>query len=360
MFKFIRKYKKTIFTFLAEILVVIIGISITMYIEAWRLSEQNEIKEANYLEDLYYDVTDDLSRLNERINHMSAGRTRIRILLNAMHFPDSMQLSSLEFQTIIGRSFRLETFSSRDYSFQEITSTGNMKLIKNEKIRKLLYSYYGAIKDLNDIEDLNNKISSEMFTNDLTQIFPSRHLFHFNSTFDGVEELTKIDLSFFRDPNSEKYLHLENVMLARAHQLSQESHALFLCATSGVALRNLLGASLKIPNEESFVLEMIRTNKSANELLEEYREKYPEYILLEANINNIIYQAIDTMPELALDLALLNAKNYPDDANVFVTLGDCYLACGDKKNALLNFEKALSMDLILVETKEKIEALKER
>ncbi len=53
----------------------------------------------------------------------------------------------------------------------------------------------------------------------------------------------------------------------------------------------------------------------------------------------------------------MNVKNYPNSFNVYDSLGDYYVSIGDKKNAMLSFEKALSLKENEF-SREKFEALK--
>lgn len=53
----------------------------------------------------------------------------------------------------------------------------------------------------------------------------------------------------------------------------------------------------------------------------------------------------------------MNINNYPDSSNVYDSMGDYYLARGEKDKALANFKKALSIDSTVEETKAKLEAL---
>lgn len=53
----------------------------------------------------------------------------------------------------------------------------------------------------------------------------------------------------------------------------------------------------------------------------------------------------------------MNIHNYPDSSNVYDSMGDYYLARGEKEKAITNFKKALSIDNTVEETKNKLEAL---
>lgn len=46
----------------------------------------------------------------------------------------------------------------------------------------------------------------------------------------------------------------------------------------------------------------------------------------------------------AVNIFVLNTKKYPNSANAFDSLGEAYVAKGDKKNAIASFKKSLSMN----------------
>jgi predicted negative regulator of RcsB-dependent stress response len=46
----------------------------------------------------------------------------------------------------------------------------------------------------------------------------------------------------------------------------------------------------------------------------------------------------------AIDIFILNTKRNPKSANTFDSLGEAYATKGDKKNAIANFKKSLSMN----------------
>jgi tetratricopeptide (TPR) repeat protein len=46
----------------------------------------------------------------------------------------------------------------------------------------------------------------------------------------------------------------------------------------------------------------------------------------------------------AISIFILNTQKYPKSANTFDSLGEAYAMKGDKKNAIINFKKALGMN----------------
>jgi predicted alpha/beta superfamily hydrolase len=77
----------------------------------------------------------------------------------------------------------------------------------------------------------------------------------------------------------------------------------------------------------------------------------------ESQINNFGYQMMGAKQfTKAKALFKLNVANNPGSANCYDSLGDLYVATGDKANAITSFKKALTLKAI-PETKEKLEKL---
>jgi Protein of unknown function (DUF2911)/Tetratricopeptide repeat len=65
----------------------------------------------------------------------------------------------------------------------------------------------------------------------------------------------------------------------------------------------------------------------------------------EVELNNYGYQLLNAKDyDKAIEVLTLNTKRYPKSANTFDSLGEAYALKGDKKNAIINFKKSLSMN----------------
>ena len=65
----------------------------------------------------------------------------------------------------------------------------------------------------------------------------------------------------------------------------------------------------------------------------------------ENELNLYGYQLLnDGQHDLAIEIFTLNTKRFPKSANCFDSLGEAYATKGDKKNAIANFKKSLSMN----------------
>jgi len=66
----------------------------------------------------------------------------------------------------------------------------------------------------------------------------------------------------------------------------------------------------------------------------------------ESAINNYGYKFLlaEKNIDKALEFFKKNVQNYPQSANVYDSYAEALLAKGDKKNAMLNYEKAFQLD----------------
>jgi tetratricopeptide (TPR) repeat protein len=65
----------------------------------------------------------------------------------------------------------------------------------------------------------------------------------------------------------------------------------------------------------------------------------------ENELNQYGYQLLnDNLQDRAIEIFILNTQRHPKSANVFDSLGEAYAVKGDKKNAIANFKKSLSLN----------------
>lgn len=65
----------------------------------------------------------------------------------------------------------------------------------------------------------------------------------------------------------------------------------------------------------------------------------------ENELNLYAYQLMNNKQyDKAIEMLVLNTKRFPKSANCFDSLGEAFATKGDKKNAIVNFKKSLSMD----------------
>ncbi len=86
--------------------------------------------------------------------------------------------------------------------------------------------------------------------------------------------------------------------------------------------------------------------EAAIEQYMELKKDQPDsYTFAENDLNMLGYQLLwRDMKEEAIEVFKLNIQAYPQSANPYDSLGEAYLASGDEKLAIENYEKAVSID----------------
>ncbi len=93
-------------------------------------------------------------------------------------------------------------------------------------------------------------------------------------------------------------------------------------------------------NTKSGLLKALDRKSEADQVM---AEAVP--IATEIELNQYGYQLLNQgEKEKAIEIFVLNTKQHPKSANAWDSLGEAYVGQGDKKNAIINFKKALSLN----------------
>jgi hypothetical protein len=135
--------------YLIEILVIILGISITLALEEWRDDGRERRLEKIYLSNLLTDIKTDRQSLDNT-------EARTRVLLQKadelLHPAPGLRWRE-DVRTILGRP----KFISQDATFSDLKSSGNLHLVNDISLKNLLFAYYDqtqVIKEVQDAEQL--------------------------------------------------------------------------------------------------------------------------------------------------------------------------------------------------------------
>jgi hypothetical protein len=143
--------------YLIEMLVIILGISITLALEEWRdLRKENQLENI-YLKNLLADVDADLHSLKDvsasTRKIVSTGNELLEYTRNMRGKEMSYPLVEDGVKAILGRP----KFFSSDATFSDLKSSGNLHLLKDIPLKNMLFAYYSqtqGIKELQDAEQL--------------------------------------------------------------------------------------------------------------------------------------------------------------------------------------------------------------
>jgi CubicO group peptidase (beta-lactamase class C family) len=115
------------------------------------------------------------------------------------------------------------------------------------------------------------------------------------------------------------------------------------------------------PNLGRFVYEKIK-EKGAEDFLTNHKEYLSDYMIEhDGMLNRIGYQFMKYgMIHEAISVFIINTKYFPDIANTYDSLGEAYMLKGEKKLALENYKKSLSLNPQNKNAEQKITELEDK
>ena len=101
--------------------------------------------------------------------------------------------------------------------------------------------------------------------------------------------------------------------------------------------------------KKSLALELLGTftEKGTTAGLDMYKKlkNDPTYSIKEMDMNRTGYQLLQQgKKKEAIEVFKINVETFPKSGNVYDSLGEAYLADGDKKLAIANYSKAVELD----------------
>ena len=158
--------------YLIEIIVIILGISITLLLEEWRDNSKENRLEQIYLKNLQTDVSTDLTSLGHAI-------TGTKLLLekgdDLLHYAGSTENKVIspdkvyeDVRSILGRP----NFFSSDASFSDLKSSGNLHLIKDIPLKNLLFAYYNETQLIRELQDAERQTAITLSGSYFLKQFP--------------------------------------------------------------------------------------------------------------------------------------------------------------------------------------------
>lgn len=134
---------------LGEILLVVIGILIALQINNWKEERQTEKEELSYLSRLLSENKQDIVTFNNNITVLQNGIGTARDFSEALNnemLADSLLLKYANNYFAVGSIYPI--FNSSTSTFEDLSSTGNLKIISNTKLRDTLVKHYAMHKQV--------------------------------------------------------------------------------------------------------------------------------------------------------------------------------------------------------------------
>jgi hypothetical protein len=143
--------------FAAEFLVIVTGVLVAVALNSVYQRRYDMRSEATYLVLLNRDVTQTTLQLEEKVTFEAAqlrdGVAAYRALSGTVAAGDRARVSG-ELSNLIDR----RTMILQDATYQDLLSTGNLRLIRNRGLRDQIVAYYGTTRGDYEIMNKNNAV----------------------------------------------------------------------------------------------------------------------------------------------------------------------------------------------------------
>ena len=161
---------------IGEIVLVVVGILIALYINNWNEERKERVKEEHDLTQLKgeFQVTQkELSRVIAKTSDVE----KITNLLLSLKEISTESISNEELDSLILRSRGYTIFMSSESTIIELISTGNLGLIRNDTLRSYLASWETSLKPIRGWEVHSKKSVDQL--SDLLNQYADNYAYYF-------------------------------------------------------------------------------------------------------------------------------------------------------------------------------------
>ena len=126
----------------AEFFLIVIGVLAALAVDGWVEERDNARMERDYLQRLSEDVQENISIFRLMLEDWEASQKAAVDLLRVLEVPGSRP-SAAGLLAAVARAATTNTGPPQDASFQDVSSTGNLRLITDMGLRTALVRYFG-------------------------------------------------------------------------------------------------------------------------------------------------------------------------------------------------------------------------
>ena len=129
---------------IGEIILVVIGILIALQINNWNENQKDIAKEQQILLSLREEFKQNIEEL--KFDH-EINQSSITTLVTLLNFDATKDFETRTIDSLLGQVFNFATFDARLGVMNDITSSGNLELIRDSKLRYALNQWTGELGD---------------------------------------------------------------------------------------------------------------------------------------------------------------------------------------------------------------------
>jgi len=131
------------FAVLIEVVVVMVGLMLAFQLDGWVEQRGEREKETEYVQRLIGDLEADVTDIQFAIDLASLRLRLADLLMEVSRDPEVAMSRPVEFLGAVNQAAFTYTPSLTSHTFEDLRSTGNMRLILDQELKDALYDYYG-------------------------------------------------------------------------------------------------------------------------------------------------------------------------------------------------------------------------
>jgi hypothetical protein len=165
--------------YLVEIIVIILGITISFALDEWKEQRQKKELEQVYLKSLHNDLIQDIRNLKRTIEETQLVIRQAKMLLAQAELSpraDSLPIPPVQFFTALRDILRRPLFIAHDATFSDLKSSGNMQIITDFPLKNALFGYFLDYESIKLIEVAEREVTITITGPYLMKHFPLRYL----------------------------------------------------------------------------------------------------------------------------------------------------------------------------------------
>jgi hypothetical protein len=137
-----------------EISVVVIGLMLAFQLDRWWEARGERVQESEYLARLIDDIESDISTIGDAIELARLRKEMVDLLIDVVENPAAATERPVLFVAAVQQSAFTYSPNLASHTFEEMRSTGNLRLLRDPDIKKALYGYYDFDRSQNQYRPL--------------------------------------------------------------------------------------------------------------------------------------------------------------------------------------------------------------
>lgn len=131
------------FAVVVEVLVVVIGLLLAFQLDSWREARLERQVERAYIDRLTADLETDIPEIEHAIELQKLRLELVDFLIEVAIEPQAALTMPSLFMGAISQAAYTYTPELTSHTFENLRSTGDLRLIRNESLKNTLFAYYG-------------------------------------------------------------------------------------------------------------------------------------------------------------------------------------------------------------------------